>query len=284
MHINNINNINDSYARKTTFGYKFPQEADLRNYASRILKEEGEVAYNEYLGAVQHFIQKRFDATELIDKYLPKIKKFGCQILPWECNSYIESEYDPFSEFQHLCDNLEFPKIKTKTKTLETVTNEIPKKPSLIDKLLMRKPKTEQITETREREIEIETDDYDFKNINPELCLVPAEYGPHFFDKIYIFTEDIRYQYEDTYRAPDYLKENHKPVYYNEDYHANPFASKAGIEYMEKEVDKYLKRTIESGLQKIISKAKKNRKIIKKYCDDAAGERRVHRDFDSLGI
>ena len=108
----NIDSVNNYKAQGVTFGYKMPVSADvLANFAYKIKVNEGQAAYDEYIGVVKSFVDKRFDATKLVDKYLPEIKKYG------------EKAY---REFKGICRKFEVPEIVEYKD--EVVTKEITKK------------------------------------------------------------------------------------------------------------------------------------------------------------
>lgn len=225
-------NVNDSNVRRTSFGYKCP-ECNFKYYAKNILTKQGQCAYSEYITAVDHFSKKRFDATEIVRKYLPFIK-----------------EHKNLDLLTPIGQEFEIPKIKTQM----GVIKEIPKEQSFIDKLLNRKIKTEQIVETEE----IETDAYDFKNINAELfCL-----NGGLKNNVYIHTEETRRRSHCRLEFESYLMDNDNftplysvPVYGEDGTYPLPyrrFSTTEGIKQMENLIDEYLKTKITSRFEETI--------------------------------
>ena len=110
MQINSINAYKETNKYNPTFGYEIPFDRSvIEKYAKWVMEEQGHSGYQEYLDAIKHFTDKRFDASPIINKCLPVVKAFG----EWANK-----------DFTRTCEYYGFPKkvIGYKTKTVSSTS------------------------------------------------------------------------------------------------------------------------------------------------------------------
>jgi len=270
MQINSINTYNKTNKSNPTFGYEIPFDRSIiEKYAKRAMNEHGQKGYHEYLDAIKHFTDKRFDASPIINKCLPVVKAYG----DWANEEFIE-----------LCEYYGFPKkvlgykTKTVTKTVPTtVTKQVPKKQSFLDKLFGREQKYKEVNETVDKEVKEtvkeEITEFDFKNYNPKIYT--ERFYPNGQDedaerRMYVlFNEDSRD------RALIHEQ------FYNSEF---PFRDAATVREMEAKIDKAIENDITDSFETLEINIKNEAEQQQKRLEDTLMTSKVKADFDALQL
>ena len=269
MQINSINTYNKTNKSNPTFGYEIPFDRSIiEKYAKRAMNEKGQKGYHEYLDAINHFTNKRFDATPIINKCLSAIKAYG----DWANEEFIE-----------LCEYYGFPKkvlgykTKTVTKTVPTtVTKQVPKKQSFLDKLFGREQKYKEVNETVDKKVKEtvkeEITEFDFKNYNPEIhtrLSYPHGRGEDAERRMYV--EFNKY-------GDDTLV--HEQFYDSE----FPFRDAASVREMEAKIDKAIENDITESFETLEINIKNEAEQQQKRLEDAQLSSKVKADFDAMNL